>query len=143
MTCRFFSNLSTCRQISNLSICRSVNFSRQINKSADQQIDRSTDQQSTNLIWDTKTTKKQNFFANKICRQICKKNRQINRQIWFLGHPIRFCSLFWGRPYFPAHHLPALILGFLAGKENETKNHSRYRRGGDLIRSEQKMLELI
>jgi hypothetical protein len=44
-----------------------------------------TDQQSTNLIWDTKTTKKHDFCANQICRQICKENRQINRQIWFSG----------------------------------------------------------
>ena len=34
----------------------------------------------------------------------------------------------FGQTHQTTHHLPALILGFLAGKENNTKNHSRYRR---------------
>jgi hypothetical protein len=52
-------------------------------------------QQSTNLIWDTKTTIKQNFCANQICRQICKKNQQMNRQIWFSGTQIWNLSTCW------------------------------------------------
>jgi hypothetical protein len=82
--------LSTCRQISNLSICRSVDFSRQINKSTDRQIDRSTDQQidqqSTNLIWDTKTTKKKNFVPTKFVNKFAKQFDRPTDKIGFLGH---------------------------------------------------------
>ncbi len=48
-------------------------------------------QQSTNLIWDTKTMKKQHFCANQICRQICKKIDRSTDSFGFLGDRFEIC----------------------------------------------------
>ncbi len=78
-----------CRHVDKFQICRSVDLSIFPAKLINRQIDRLTDQQSTNLIWDTKITKKHDFCANQICRQIFKKINRSTDKFGFLGHSNR------------------------------------------------------
>ncbi len=69
-------------------------------KLINRQIDRSTDQQSTNLIWDTKPRKKRIFEPTKFVDKFAKKIDGSTDKFGFLGHSIV------ARVYFDCMHAP-------------------------------------